>query len=218
MPTLPLTPNQRAVLAFVRRYSAQHQRPPTLREIASALGFARHSSAQDYVDALVRKGALERLANHRGLRVAGEGKRAARAPSAERGRMTRLSPAGLPLVGRVAAGTPMLAAENIEGHYAVDPDLFRPRADYLLRVRGASMRDAGILDGDLIAVHRVATADDGRIVVARVEGEVTVKRLRRQGERVLLLPANADFAPIEVDVRAGDFAIEGLYVGVIRQA
>ncbi|MET0224971.1 MAG: transcriptional repressor LexA, partial [Dokdonella sp.] len=122
----------------------------------------------------------------------------------------------LPLVGRVAAGSPIFAAENIEAQHAVDPDLFRPRADYLLRVVGLSMRDAGILDGDLIAVHRSASADDGRIVVARLDDEVTVKRLEHRRGHVRLLPANPDFAPIEVDPERHAFAIEGLYVGLIR--
>jgi repressor LexA len=203
-----LTDNQRHVLDFIGHYLAHNERPPTLREIAAALGLASHSSAQDYVEALVRKGALERLPHHRGLRLVG-GTHAPARPSAFE----------LPLIGRVAAGSPILAEANVEARFALDPDLFRPRPHYLLRVAGSSMRDAGILDGDLIAVHRSDSADDGRIVVARVDGEVTVKRLRRTPERVLLLPANPDYAPIEVDPCHGDrFAIEGLYVGVIRRS
>jgi repressor LexA len=123
---------------------------------------------------------------------------------------------GLPLVGHVAAGAPILAVEHVERHVAVDPALFKPRADYLLRVKGDSMRDAGILDGDLAAVHRTHEARTGQIVVARIEDEVTVKRLRVLASKLRLEPANPDYAPIEVDPRRTPFAIEGLYVGVIR--
>lgn len=202
MQSISLTDNQQRVLDFVRHCIEQNGRAPTLREIAETLGLKRHSSAQDYVDALVRKGALDRQPNHRGLCLP----QRLRAPAATR----------LPLVGRVAAGSPILAAENIESQYAVDAELFRPRADYLLRVVGLSMRDAGILDGDLIAVHRSPSADDGRIVVARLDDEVTVKRLQHRNGRVRLLPANPDFQPIEVDPEREAFAIEGLCVGLIR--
>jgi repressor LexA len=196
-----LTPNQQRVLDWIERYLDRHGRSPTLREISENLGLRSHSSAQDYVEALVRKGALERLPYHRGLSLPGR----SRAPAAT----------SLPLVGRVAAGSPILAAENIQARHAVDPGLFRPRADYLLRVVGLSMRDAGILDGDLIAVHKTESAEHGRIVVARIDEEVTVKRLERRSGRVRLLPANPDFAPIDVDPDRA-FAIEGLYVGLIR--
>lgn len=198
-----LTPNQQRVLEHIRAHVQAHGRPPTLREIAEALGFARHSSAQTYVEALVRKGALERLPHHRGLRL----------PTAARGPSLR----HLPLVGRVAAGLPILAQENLEGEFGIDDTLFRPRADYLLRVVGLSMRDAGILDGDLIAVHRTPSAEHGRIVVARVDDEVTVKQLERRNGRLRLLPANPDFAPIEIDPQRQSFAIEGVQVGVIRR-
>jgi repressor LexA len=123
---------------------------------------------------------------------------------------------GMPLIGRVAAGSPILAEEHIIGRYSVDPNLFRPRADYLLKVRGMSMRDAGILDGDLLAVHKTEEARSGQIVVARVHNEVTVKRLRRRGAQVELLPENSDFKPIIVDPRRELFAIEGVAVGIIR--
>jgi repressor LexA len=204
MDHLRLTPSQQRVLDCIRLHLERHGRAPTLREIAENLGLARHSSAQDHVEALVRKGALERLPNHRGLRLPHR----LRAPAATQ----------LPLVGRVAAGSPILAVENIEAQHGVDPGLFHPRADYLLRVVGLSMRDAGILDGDLIAVHRTPTAEHGRIVVARLDDEVTVKQLEHRGGRVRLLPANPDFAPIEVDPQRHAFAIEGLYVGLIRPA
>ncbi|TDR39195.1 SOS-response transcriptional repressor LexA [Tahibacter aquaticus] len=206
-----LTQNQQRVLDYIAGYVAEHSQAPSLREIAEALSLRSHSSAQDYVEALVRKGALERLPQHRGLRLAGAGQARQRANA-------RPALRELPLVGRVAAGTPILADSNIETSYAIDAALFRPRADFLLRVVGLSMRDAGILDGDLIAVHRTPDADDGRIVVARLDDEITVKRLQRRHDRLLLLSENPDFAPIEVDPRRTNaFAIEGLYVGVIRQ-
>ncbi|HSS05841.1 MAG TPA: transcriptional repressor LexA [Rhodanobacteraceae bacterium] len=197
-----LTANQQRVLDCIRRHLDRHGHAPSLREIAENLGLSSHSSAQDYVEALVRKGAIERLPYHRGLRL----------PHRSRASAATL----LPLVGRVAAGSPILAAENIEAQHDVDAGLFHPRADYLLRVVGLSMRDAGILDGDLIAVHKSDTAAHGRIVVARLDDEVTVKELDHRNGRVRLLPANPDFAPIEVDPRRHTFAIEGLYVGLIR--
>jgi len=197
-----LTRNQQRVLDFIRDRMAQEGRAPTLREISQNLGLASHTSAQDYVEALVRKGVLERLPNHRGLRLPVR----SRASAAT----------WLPLVGRVAAGSPLLAAENIESHHEVDPDLFRPRADYLLRVVGRSMQGIGILDGDLIAVHRTGVAEHGRIVVARIDDEVTVKRLDHRDGQVRLLPENPEFAPIEVDPQRHAFAIEGVYVGLIR--
>jgi len=200
-----LTANQRRVLDCIRRHLEHNGVAPTLREIAENLELSSHSSAQDYVEALIRKGALERSPRHRGLRLA------------QRIRMPAAT--SLPLVGRVAAGSPIMSEGNIEAQYAVDPALFRPRADFLLRVVGMSMRDAGILDGDLLAVHRTQSAHDGSIVVARLDDEITVKRLQHRGERLLLLPENADFTPIEVDPRRTDsFAIEGLYVGIIRQS
>ena len=206
-----LTPNQQRVLDCIQRHIDRHGSAPTLREISENLGLSSHSSAQDYVEALVRKGALERLPpsdkyTHRGLRLPHHPLHRSRAPAA----------ASIPLVGRVAAGSPILAAENVEAHHEVDPGLFHPRADYLLRVVGLSMRDAGILDRDLIAVHKSDTAAHGRIVVARLDDEVTVKTLEHRNGRVRLLPANPDFAPIEVDPRRHAFAIEGLYVGLIR--
>ena len=199
-----LTANQQRVLDCIRRHLDRHGHAPSLREIAENLGLSSHSSAQDYVEALVRKGAIERLPYHRGLRL----------PHRSRASAATL----LPLVGRVAAGSPILAAENIEAQHDVDAGLFHPRADYLLRVVGLSMRDVGILDGDLIAVHKSDHAEHGRIVVARLDDEVTVKQLEHRNGHVRLLPANPDFAPIEFDPRRHAFAIEGLYVGLIRAA
>ncbi|TAH47398.1 MAG: transcriptional repressor LexA [Elusimicrobia bacterium] len=203
MDEISLTRNQRRVLEHIREFTREHERTPTLREIAEAMGLARHSSAQDYVDALVRKGMLER-SPHRGLRV----KHLSRTPAAS---MT------LPLVGRVAAGSPILAIENIEGEFGIDANLFRPRPDYFLRVVGSSMRDAGILHGDLAAVHRTDHADNGRIVVARIDDEVTLKTLELRNGKVRLLPSNPEFQPIDVDPTTTHFAIEGIYVGMIRR-
>jgi len=176
--------------------------PPTRAEMATGLGFSTPSSAEDHLQALAKKGALEIV------------------PGASRGLRLKNLPGvpvqdALPLVGRVAAGTPILAVENVETHYRVDPRLFQPRADYLLRVRGTSMREAGILDGDLLAVHRSAEARSGQIVVARLDDEVTVKRLRRHGSKIVLLPENPEFRPIIVDP-AKTFAIEGIAVGLLR--
>ena len=152
--------------------------------------------------ALARKGFIELLPGaSRGIRVLGDD--ASQAP-------------GLPVIGRVAAGQPLLAVAHIEDHYAVDPGVFRPRADYLLRVKGLSMRDAGILDGDLLAVHATREASNGQIVVARLEDEVTVKRFRQRGSRVRLLAENPDFEPLEIDLKHQEFVIEGLGVGVLR--
>ena len=205
--TLPLTARQQQILDWIRTHIDVHGMPPTRAEIANGLGFSTPSSAEDHLQALARKGALEIL------------------PGASRGLKLKDLPGvpvqgTLPLVGRVAAGSPILAAEHIEGRYRVDPELFSPRADYLLRVRGASMRDAGILDGDLLAVHRTSEAGSGQIVVARIAGrggdEVTVKRLKRRGREILLVAENPAFPPIIVDPDATPFAIEGVGVGLIR--
>jgi repressor LexA len=164
------------------------------------------NAAEQHLRALERKGAIDIAEGaSRGIRV-----RDAR-PSGRGGRLLEL-----PVVGRVAAGSPMLAEEHVTGRYQVDPNLFTPRADYLLRVRGMSMRDAGILEDDLLAVHRTEEARSGQIVVARLADEVTVKRLRRRGHAVTLLPENPDFEPIEVDLRRDAMTIEGIAVGVIR--
>ena len=202
-----LTPRQRQILDWIRSYLDTSGMPPTRAEIAAGLGFSTASSAEDHLQALARKGAIEII------------------PGASRGLRIRDIPGmpvqgTLPLVGRVAAGHPILAIEHIETHCRVDPALFSPRADYLLRVRGQSMRDAGILDGDLLAVHRSSEARNGQIVVARVGGaggdEVTVKRYRRRGRDIVLLPENSAFEPIVVDPRTTAFAIEGIGVGLVR--
>ena len=192
-----LTPRQREILDFIRRHLEIRGAPPTRAEISEAFGFRSPNAAESHLRTLARKGYIEIL------------------PGASRG-IRLMDEAGLPLVGRVAAGEPILAEENIEDHVQVDPGLFRPRADYLLRVRGDSMIGAGILDGDLLAVHRTPEARNGQIVVARLEEEVTVKRLRRRGARLLLEAENPDYDPIEVDLRTTPVTIEGLAVGVIR--
>jgi len=197
-----LTPRQQEVLRFIQDFLREHGLPPTRSEIAGALGFRSPNAAEDHLRALERKGVIGlRAGASRGIRIL-EGSGADE---------------GLPVIGRVAAGSPLLAQEHIEDHYRIDPRLFRPPADYLLRVRGTSMRDAGILDGDLLAVHRTPEAEDGQIVVARLGEEVTVKRLRRRGRRVWLLPANPDLTPLEVDLERQALVIEGIGVGLIRQ-
>jgi repressor LexA len=206
VPPLPLTARQQQILDWIRRHLESTGMPPTRAEIAAGLGFSTASSAEDHLRALARKGALELL------------------PGASRGMRLRDTPdlpgAGLPLVGRVAAGSPILAAEHIEAHVRLDPALFAPRADYLLRVRGQSMKNAGILDGDLLAVHRTSEARSGQIVVARLSGpggdEVTVKRLQRRGREITLLPENPDFAPIVIEGRRDALTIEGVGVGLLR--
>jgi repressor LexA len=201
-----LTARQREILEWIRGHLKRTGMPPTRAEIAAGLGFRTASSAEDHLRALAKKGALELL------------------PGASRGMRLREMPdlpgAGLPIIGRVAAGQPILANEHVEGHVRVDPTLFSPRADYLLRVRGASMKDAGILDGDLLAVHNMREARTGQIVVVRIAGsagdEVTVKRFFKRGREVKLLAENPDFPPIIIDTRRTDWVIEGLGVGIIR--
>jgi len=198
--TLPdLTPRQQQILDLIRRRIDEQGAPPTRAEIARVFGFRSANAAESHLRALARKGVIELT------------------PGSSRGiRLNEAVGGGLPLVGRVAAGAPILATEHIEGYYRVDPDLFRPDADFLLRVNGDSMRDAGILDGDLLAVHGTHEVSRGQIVVARLEDEVTVKRFHRRGHRVELRPENPDYTPIEVDLRTQELVIEGLAVGLIR--
>ncbi len=197
-----LTPRQQEILTLLRNHIATEGYPPTLAELARMLGVSSTTGVRDHLRALERKGILRLQAGaSRGIRLL-EG------PGMEED--------GLPVVGQVAAGSPILAEQHIETHYPLPADLFRPRADYLLRIRGMSMRDAAILDGDLVAVHRTHEARDGQIVVARLEEEATVKRLRRVGDKVLLQPENPEFDTIEVDLRRQTLCIEGVVVGVIR--
>jgi repressor LexA len=192
-----LTARQLEILEAIRGHIAEHRRPPSQPELARSLGLASTNSVFKHLAALERKGAIER------------------SPGLARGIRVREEP-GLPLIGRVAAGSPMLALENMLGHYPVDPSLFNPRADYLLQVRGLSMRDEGILDGDWLVVHRTSQARNGQIVVARVGDDVTVKRLKVRGHKAELIPANPDFETLHLDLHHDRLAIEGVAVGVIR--
>ncbi len=197
-----LTPRQSQVLDLIRQHIHDTGYPPTRADIAAELGFRSPNAAEEHLKALARKGAIEIIAGtSRGIRLPNTGA------------------TGLPLVGRVAAGNPILAEENIEDRVDLPAGFFQPRADYLLRVRGDSMINAGIFDGDLLAVHKTQQATNGQIVVARIEDEVTVKRFQRTRKRdhIMLLPENDDYDPIDVDLSHQAFAIEGLSVGVIRQ-
>ena len=201
-----LTDRQAEILRLVRELTEVSGYPPTRAEIAERMGFRSVNAAEQHLRALEKKGAIEISSGaSRGIRVC-ETRGANRG-----GRLLEL-----PVIGRVAAGAPMLAEEHVQGRYQVDPNLFTPRADYLLRVRGMSMRDAGILEGDLLAVHKTQEARSGQIVVARLGDEVTVKRLRRRGHAVQLEAENPEFAAIEVDLRRDTLAIEGIAVGIIR--
>ena len=192
-----LTPRQQEILQLIRDRIEATGLPPTRAEIAQEFGFRSPNAAEEHLKVLARKGALELLPGaSRGIRLTNGG--------------------GLPVVGRVAAGSPILAQEHIEAHYQIDSALFSPRADYLLKVRGMSMKDAGILDGDLLAVQRTSDVRAGQVVVARLDDEVTVKRFRKSGHVVQLLHENPDFEPIEVDLRNQELVIEGIGVGVIR--
>jgi repressor LexA len=196
-----LTPRQKQILEMIQEFISDTGMPPTRAEIARQLGFKSANAAEEHLRALQRKGVLELL------------------PGASRGIQLKDSlreQMGLPLVGRVAAGNPILAQEHIEAHYKLDPQLFSPKPHYLLRVYGMSMKNAGILDGDLVAVHRTPEVRSRQIVVARLDDEVTVKRYRQNGSLVSLLPENEEFEPIEVDLRVQALVIEGVVVGVIR--
>jgi len=192
-----LTQRQAQILRLIREHLATEGFPPTRAEICRIMGFRSPNAAEEHLKALARKGAIEM------------------SPGASRGLRIK-EPVGIPMVGRVAAGSPVLAEQHIEGRYQIDPGLFKPRADFLLRVRGLSMRDAGIQDGDLLAVHSAREPRSGQIVVARINDEVTVKRYKRQGGIVQLLPENPDFKPISVDLKRDAFTIEGIGVGIIR--
>ncbi len=201
-----LTARQTEILRLVRELTEVSGYPPTRAEIAEKMGFRSVNAAEQHLRALEKKGAIDIEAGaSRGIRM-----RDAK-PGGKLGRLLEL-----PVIGRVAAGSPILAEEHVVERFQVDPNLFTPRADYLLRVRGMSMRDAGILEGDLLAVHKTQEARSGQIVVARLADEVTVKRWRRRGHLVQLEAENPDFEPIEVDLRSEPLVIEGVAVGVIR--
>jgi repressor LexA len=192
-----LTPRQAEILKLIEDYTESSGYPPTRSEICEAMGFRSPNAAEEHLRALARKGVIEMI------------------PGASRGIRLKQEP-GVPIVGRVAAGSPILAAEHIEGRYQLDPALFAPRADYLQKVKGLSMRDAGILDGDLLAVHRTTEFRTGQIVVARLQDEVTVKRIRKSRDKVELIAENPDFATRVVDLKRETLEIEGIAVGIIR--
>lgn len=196
-----LTPRQNAVLCLIHRALEETGMPPTRAEIARELGFKSANAAEEHLKALQRKGVIDLL------------------PGTSRGIQLKDSlreQIALPLVGRVAAGNPILALEHIETYFHIDPRLFHPTPHYLLQVHGMSMRDVGIFDGDLVAVHRTPEVRSRQIVVARLEDEVTVKRYRQEGPLVWLMPENPEFAPIRVDIRQQPLVIEGVVVGVLR--
>jgi len=215
-----LSPRQLEVLGFIEQFLAARGLPPTRGEIADGLGLRNRQGIDQHLRALQAKGAIDLVPGiSRGIRISDRIAEEASDPSRAQAQLTEF--AGLPLLGRIAAGSPILATGNIEERLQVDPQLFKPRADFLLRVRGDSMKDADILDRDLLAVHQASQARNGQIVVARLGDEATVKRYRRQGTQVRLEPANDAYRPIvieleRVDSEGQDFSIEGLAVGVIR--
>ncbi len=197
----PLTKRQQQIYDLIKDKIKETGMPPTRAEIAKFFGFKSANAAEEHLKALAKKGYIEMLAGtSRGIRLVEE----------------LLEPEGLPLIGRVAAGEPILAQEHVEEHYKLDGDLFHPSADYLLRVNGESMKNIGIMDGDLLAVHQTTDVKNGQVVVARVEDDVTVKRFKREGNVVYLHAENEDFEPIKVDLTNQQFNIEGIAVGIIR--
>jgi repressor LexA len=192
-----LTPRQAEILKLIEQYTERAGFPPTRSEICQAMGFRSPNAAEEHLKALARKGVIEMI------------------PGASRGIRLKQEP-GVPVIGRVAAGAPMLAAEHVETRFQLDPKLFTPSADYLLKVRGESMRDAGILEGDLLAVHRTREFRSGQIVVARLHDEVTVKRIRKNRDKVELIPENPAYSTRVVDLKREALEIEGIAVGIIR--
>jgi len=199
----PLTPRQQQIFDLIKSKISETGMPPTRAEIADFFGFKSANAAEEHLKALAKKGYIHMLpGTSRGIQLAEE----------------FVEQEGLPLIGRVAAGEPILALEHVEEHYKIDGDLFRPSADYLLRVNGESMKDIGILDGDLLAVHQTTDVQNGQVIVARVDEDVTVKRFKREGNIVYLHAENEAFSPIKVDLASQHFNIEGIAVGVIRSA
>jgi len=195
-----LTQRQQEILDMIQDHIDETGMPPTRTDICDHFGFRSPTAADDHLKALERKEVIELIPGaSRGIRL-----------------LIKEESDGVPVVGRVAAGEPIMSEEHIEDYYQIDPDIFYPAADYLLRVKGMSMRDAGIFDGDLLAVHSTSEVYNNQIVVARVENEVTVKRFRQRGNIVTLLPENEAFDPIRIDLRIQEFAIEGVYAGVVR--
>ena len=199
----PLTNRQQQIFDLIKENISETGMPPTRAEIATFFGFKSANAAEEHLKALAKKGYIEMLpGTSRGIRLDEK----------------FIEQDGLPLIGRVAAGEPILAQEHVEEHYKIDGNLFHPAADYLLRVKGESMKNIGILDGDLLAVHQTVDVQNGQVIVARVEEDVTVKRYKRDGNIVYLHAENDDFSPIKVDLTSQEFNIEGVAVGVIRSA
>lgn len=200
-----LTPRQQEILDFLKQWIAENGMPPTRAEICASLGFRSPNAAEEHLRVLARKGAIEMMPGaSRGIRIMGDDVAA------------NDEEFGLPLIGRVAAGSPILAQENIIGRHPVSPLMFQPRADYLLQAKGMSMKDIGIMDGDWLAVHRTPNVRNGQIVVARIDGDATVKRLKVKGRQAYLIAENPEFLPIVVDLSKQTLDIEGLVVGVVR--
>ena len=201
MTNITLTARQEEILNLIKTNIKETGYPPTRAEIATELGFRSPNAAEEHLRALARKGVIEMIkGTSRGIRLLEEEQN------------------GLPLIGRVAAGEAILAIENIEDYLQVPPDMFHPRADFLLKVQGMSMKNIGIIDGDLLVVHKTNTAENGEIVVARIEDEVTVKRIKTNStaHEIMLMPENDDLDPILVDLRDQNFVIEGVSVGILR--
>ena len=197
----PLTNRQQQIYDLIKEKIQETGMPPTRAEIAKFFGFKSANAAEEHLKALAKKGYIEMLAGtSRGIRLVEE----------------LIEEEGLPLIGRVAAGEPILAQEHVEDHYKMDGSLFHPAADYLLRVNGESMKDIGIMDGDLLAVHQTTDVKNGQVIVARVEDDVTVKRFKREGNIVYLHAENEDFEPIKVDLANQQFNVEGIAVGIVR--
>jgi repressor LexA len=197
-----LTPRQMQILRLIQNAILDTGMPPTRKEIAQELGFKSPNAAEDHLRALARKGVISLV------------------PGASRGIQLKEAlrePLGLPLIGRVAAGRPIMSEENVEERLQIDPSVFQVRPHYLLKVVGMSMKDVGILDGDLVAVHRTPEVRNRQIIVARLENEVTVKRYRQEGSVAWLLPENEDFEPIKVNLKEQSLLIEGVVVGVVRR-
>ncbi|OBW94669.1 transcriptional repressor LexA [Gallibacterium salpingitidis] len=204
--TKTLTARQQEVFDFVKQHLEQTGMPPTRAEIAKELGFRSANAAEEHLKALAKKGVIEIVSGtSRGIRLIGENMEVANDDEI-----------GLPLIGKVAAGEPILAAAHIEATYQVDVNMFKPKADFLLKVQGMSMKDIGILDGDLLAVHSTKDVRNGQVVVARINDNVTVKRFERKGDILYLHPENSELSPIIVDLSQEDVEIEGIAVGIIR--
>lgn len=207
-PIKALTTRQQQVYDFLKHHIESTGMPPTRAEISRELGFRSPNAAEEHLKALARKGVIEMMSGtSRGIRLIGETFSEQDDEEEEY---------GLPLIGRVAAGEPILAEQHIETTYQIDANMFKPQADFLLRVYGSSMQDIGILDGDLLAVHSTKDVRNGQVVVARIGEDVTVKRLERKGHILYLHPENEDYEPIVVDLTQEQVEIEGIAVGIIR--